>query len=954
MNRLLGGLNVDTSPRRDMDAKNRRSTRIVQAVPLTVTGVDALGRPFQERTSTLIINCQGCRYQSKHYVLKNMWLTFEVPHPEAGQPPRSVRARVTWVLRPRTVRELFQIGAELEVSGNIWGVAFPPADWAAFLEGGHAEVPPRFVAPIIAPLEESASQNVSESVAPEAHAAQRTSEHEREAAAHGEDNLRMMPSPGAAAADESLLLARQMGRLVNEARQQLQETVHTQASQAVSAEIGSVLLSVERHLREAAEKSVRDAAATHGEEILRVALENISRGEIERLSSRWSQEADRHLQAGIGRLTAEIDQIEARRRDELAATVNSRFDQAQTEIENATRALAAESAAAQARLEQWRVDAEETSTATLRRWTELAESSTAQAQERMTELEAAAARVSELMAAATTEAEAGWRGRIETDVASANARLHERMESSIESAARQVADRLARNSEASAHELERHIAQRIEALGRTFTEATAEAESALGTLRTSLSKETGRAHAAVAQLHEASVQIENHGATLDVMRQEAVDQLQRSGAALVESHSEELNRRAEAIADSVVQRLEPGLIAAGRQLLSTLARDIEQQLAPQLDRAGAALRELEAGSARAEEAARAHEARLHEISERSLDDASARAAEILKGFDARFQETGAATHTRLLAELDAKATDTTHTAFESIFKTAEWYEKKVQTQMQATLEKGLAQAGEALRVKAGELSGLFATELDHFTRSYVEHAKEQLDEQARAAAMRTREAAQEASDAVAAGFSERAAKIAAEQYQHLAAQSVHAQEHFAERLNLQQAEAQSKLDDAARQTAAQFRAEIENESDESLGKARQKLDSQAETLTESWRSARASEVQQVELDLARMGNRAVEDYKQRLENTSDTWVLASVTKLNQHSQNLIEQLASASEDRIRAACFGIFAEIGESLRTKVLQAPDPDPQAHADAAPKQDAPSVTDWPPAPGRTQSNG
>jgi hypothetical protein len=123
---------VDTSPRREPDAKNRRSTRIVQAVPLTVTGVDALGRPFQERTSTLIINCGGCRYQSKHYVLKNMWLTFEVPHPESGHAPRSVRARVTWVQRPRTVRELFQIGAELEVFGNVWGIAFPPADWTAF------------------------------------------------------------------------------------------------------------------------------------------------------------------------------------------------------------------------------------------------------------------------------------------------------------------------------------------------------------------------------------------------------------------------------------------------------------------------------------------------------------------------------------------------------------------------------------------------------------------------------------------------------------------------------------------------------------------------------------------------------------------------------------------------------------------------------------------------------
>src|SRR5512137_2438870 len=113
------------------ELRKRRSTRIVQAVPLQVTGVDALGRPFVERTSTLIINCHGCRYQSKHYVLKNMWVSLEVPHAETGQAPRSVRGRVAWIQRPRTVRQLFQVALELELPGNAWGIAFPPPDWFA-------------------------------------------------------------------------------------------------------------------------------------------------------------------------------------------------------------------------------------------------------------------------------------------------------------------------------------------------------------------------------------------------------------------------------------------------------------------------------------------------------------------------------------------------------------------------------------------------------------------------------------------------------------------------------------------------------------------------------------------------------------------------------------------------------------------------------------------------------
>src|SRR6202046_1879447 len=110
------------------DGQKRRSTRIVQAVPITVTGVDALGQPFKERTTTVMVNCHGCKYQSKHYVPKNSMVTLEVPRPEAGQ-KRTTQGRVVWVQRPRTVRELFQIGLEFEVPGNVWGIAFPPNDW---------------------------------------------------------------------------------------------------------------------------------------------------------------------------------------------------------------------------------------------------------------------------------------------------------------------------------------------------------------------------------------------------------------------------------------------------------------------------------------------------------------------------------------------------------------------------------------------------------------------------------------------------------------------------------------------------------------------------------------------------------------------------------------------------------------------------------------------------------
>ena len=66
-------------------------------------------------------------------------MTLEIPRPEPGLPPHSVLGRVVWVQRPRTVRELFQIGLEFEVPGNVWGIAFPPDDWAASIAETNSE-----------------------------------------------------------------------------------------------------------------------------------------------------------------------------------------------------------------------------------------------------------------------------------------------------------------------------------------------------------------------------------------------------------------------------------------------------------------------------------------------------------------------------------------------------------------------------------------------------------------------------------------------------------------------------------------------------------------------------------------------------------------------------------------------------------------------------------------------
>ncbi len=113
-------------------ARKRRSTRLLQAVPLTVAGRDAAGRPVREQTATLSLNCHGCRYFSRHRLEQNAWLTLEIPSAQSSVEPHQLRARVAWIQRSRRLQGLFQVGVEFEVPGNVWGIASPPEDWQQF------------------------------------------------------------------------------------------------------------------------------------------------------------------------------------------------------------------------------------------------------------------------------------------------------------------------------------------------------------------------------------------------------------------------------------------------------------------------------------------------------------------------------------------------------------------------------------------------------------------------------------------------------------------------------------------------------------------------------------------------------------------------------------------------------------------------------------------------------
>jgi vacuolar-type H+-ATPase subunit E/Vma4 len=87
----------------------------------------------------------------------------------------------------------------------------------------------------------------------------------------------------------------------------------------------------------------------------------------------------------------------------------------------------------------------------------------------------------------------------------------------------------------------------------------------------------------------------------------------------------------------------------------------------------------------------------------------------------------------------------------------------------------------------------------------------------------------------------------------------------------------------------------------------------------------------------RMGEQAAEQYKSRLENVSNQWMLATVASLDHQSREMISGIATAAEERLREACSQVFAGVGESLRERLREmaqsfTPPAEPPARAKSA----------------------
>ena len=897
------------------DLRKRRSTRIVQAVPLAVTGVDAIGRPFTENTSTLIINCHGCRYQSKHYVLKNMWVKLEIPHPDAGQPPRVVRGRVAWIQRPRTVRQLFQVALELETPGNIWGIAFPPEDWFAFSD---VEAQQHNVG--------AASELQANEIEQEVPA---HTEYESQAA-HVNDNLRAFPSP-VSTTDASLQLARQLARLVADAKQQIQAAAREAASHAVAQEASQLI----ENIKQETLKHAQDAGAAAAESARRE-LANWLTTQLEQTRSALSSQLEREGQVRreqhveqlknsgeiLVTLFKEAEEVAARLKSQ-AAEVEARL---QAEAETVGRA---QQEAAQLREEtsvNLAIQAEETEAHIMERADAAArtmEEAARVREEALVRLKAQAANTeSQIMAAAARAAEESERLRQET------LELHSQ---TLRLAAEEVQQQVALNLSTARLDADAHIAREMEmakvlwqasletSLHTAQTRVVGDVEQRLLGLRESLQETAQRLEFGVARANESATTVENFSNRLGVLHEQALVGFHTQLDDVLSLHRNELHRRSESLFEDVTSRLRTAFEEASNRAAGEFDQRISGMVTPHVQSAEESIHRMAGGRALLDAAISMQQDRIRTAADEAFAESLSRFKDNLGGAEQLLDETARSVTSRNIAEMEEKLSDIKHQAIQDVFKSAEWYEKKAQTHIQNVTEKAVEQAGSQLRDKAGELSSAFTSELDNSSRNFVGHTQSQMEDTVRDAFERARTLFAEASDTTAAAFTDELQRTGRHELQGFGEELHKAVEQARAELDAAQKELSQKVTAEQAEFLRRFQEAMDKALESSVQNANEKVEASFSPLIDSWKMMTDRHQSDLRNVYAKISDQATEQHRSRLENVSNQWMLATVTALDHQSREIVADISANAEEKLRETCTQVFESIGETLQERLQQ-----------------------------------
>lgn len=838
-----------------------------------------MGQPFEERTAAQNLSFHGCLYASKHHLPKNTWITLEVPSGELRGDAMCVRARVAWIERPRTLRDLFQVGVELEKGTNMWGVSFPPSDWGGTEPSTAAVTTMSISAETEPPAEEDVESKAFEEASLEDYLQMALAHTNRDFTAANE-------APETFFSERETLLGRLRQEFLEESKKML-----------------------------AAARAAANEVATQKTNELREDLENKQQASAEAIQKRWLEELE-HGKVGAKEEIAST----------VAANVAEQLASFQHEVSGTLTSEWAEKLS-HARVErsQWESEVQalrqemlaSTKTAFQRSDERLNEKLMEIRQELESSLTARMAVDSSETEEPTIETAESMRGQLLAETDNARTQWIELLESSLDSAAQRLNERLTGTSQELLHRTEQELAKRLAELQRESGLAAEAGRAALGELKAALAAEMEQAKTALGEIEQTAGRFSEYSRQLEAASQDSLGELRQKLEASVAQQYEQLDRHATELEEALHRRAAQGLEEMSRETVSRSAEEIGTAVTSGLQRAAKAVEDLAAREEQAEGILRIHRERLRQASEHMQREGAAH----LAGGLAKLQRDLDDVRSKVLAEwgveLQAHGAQAAEEASAALAKETgrQLVEADAQLLMQAQqavdsahdrMNKGLHVIASKFRNDIGEIetSQLAVTreKLAVAAQEHVECAKNDFTRAAEKAASTFGEVIEEAAETALHGFS--------------AASDVKAEETHA-RLAAEAEDLVQGIESHVQSATERFQELLSVRVEQALQRASETLGHQFELALDRFREQGEAKLQDWSAKQETLSAEALAKHDEQLQAASSSWVEATIERLEARSEEYVRSAVRTTESAVRDACADLFDRVAQAMRKQL-------------------------------------
>jgi hypothetical protein len=384
-------------------------------------------------------------------------------------------------------------------------------------------------------------------------------------------------------------------------------------------------------------------------------------------------------------------------------------------------------------------------------------------------------------------------------------------------------------------------------------------------------------------------------------------------------HRNELHRRSEILFEEIHARIRSSFETANSEALEKFDEQVHSMVAPHVQQTEEAIHRLAGGRSLLDAAMTMQQDRIRASADEAFAESLSRFRENLGTVEQLLSESAQSITGRHLEEFEGKLTDLKHRSVEDLFKTAEWYEKKTQTQLQNLSEKLTEDSGKHLRDTAGEISGVFANELSKTSRSFAMQSRQQMEDAVQEAFEKIRVLFAEAADTTSAAFTDEIQRNARQELEGFGELMTRSVEQSRERLDSTRADFEYKLTTHQEEFLKRFQSAMNEAVGKGVIDAQEKVQSGFAALWNSWKSLNDANMTDMRNALAKLSDEGAEQYRARLENISNSWMVATVATLDHQSRDVIAKIAATAEERLREATSEVFARFGDNLRERLQQ-----------------------------------